>query len=137
MINSFKNKKTSYYLVFSFYFLGFGLVIALSASIINYYDQQSEIEHIVSEQAIEEKNIKTRSINDFIRSGEKQLSALTHNQLFLNYVKSKSKNNLNLVNNLFFYLSESDTNIMQVRYIDNSGKEKIRVERKTKIHNNT
>jgi len=121
--------KKKYYLIFTLYFLGFGIVIALLTSIINYKSSFTDIDNKLQLMATSESSFKREVLFDYISSTEMLLGSITRNPLTLNYLKSGGATDKQNLQNLFYAMSYANKDIMQLRYIDASGQEVIRIDR--------
>lgn len=121
------NKK--YYLIFTLYFLAFGIIVALCTSIINYKSNLASIDSELQSMANLEAQFKRNLLFDYISRIEMLVSSITKNELTLKYITSKDSGDKNNLSKLLFALSHSNKDIMQLRYIDASGNEQIRIDR--------
>lgn len=123
----FSSKK--YYLLFTLYFLAFGVLIAIIVSTINYKSNLKETQNKLLSTANAEILIKRDYLKQYITQAELLVNSVAQSDLIHSYVKSKDNLCNKRVNDLFYALVNSNKDIMQLRYIDASGKEKIRVDR--------
>lgn len=89
--------KNKYYLIFSLYFLGFGLIVALLTSLINYKSSFTDIDIKLQNMANSEAEFKRELLFNYISRIEMLLSSITRNDLTLKYIESgeaDDKNNL-------------------------------------------
>lgn len=117
-------------LIFTLYFIVFGIVITLFSSVIGYNLQLINIGDRIDKSAEEISFIqKNNLLKPDIKKMDLILLSLSNNQTFHNYLKNP--NNTNKVNseNVFYAVTMSDHLIMQARFIDKSGKEQIRIDR--------
>ena len=124
--------KKKYYLVFTFYFLGFGVIVALLTSLINYKSNFTDIDNKLQNLANSEAKFKRGLLFDYISEIEMLLSSVTRNELTLKYINSREPDDKKNLTSLFYALSYANSDIMQLRYIDASGKETIRIDRDKK-----
>jgi len=121
--------KKKYYLLFAVFFLVFGVVVALLTSAINYNIKYTDIEKQLSERADSEFTYKYKGLKDYVYHIEMILKSITTNELTTKYIDDSSEINRKNLNNLFYSLSFSNKNIMQLRFLDANGYEKIRIDR--------
>jgi diguanylate cyclase (GGDEF)-like protein/PAS domain S-box-containing protein len=119
-----------YHLLFSFYFLLFGALVALATSLVNYNIQYTDIERQVQEKFQVERNLKQELLHRFISKAESQLIALVNSPLTQAYVRSEREEDRKLLNHLFLAASLADTDNMQVRFLGPNGHELVRVDRR-------
>ena len=127
--------KKRYYLIFTFYFLGFGVIVAFLTSLINYKSNFTDINIKLQNMSNSEAMFKRGLLLNYISEIEMLLSSITRNELTLKYLKTLESDDKNNLTNLFYALSYANSDIMQLRYIDSSGKEAIRIDRDKKTPN--
>ena len=118
-----------YYLQFSIYFLVFGSAIALITSLVNYNIQYSDIERQVAGKFSGEKLFKLTLLENFIRNAEDTTNALISNPITLSFALAPTEINRELLNNLLLSTSTANDAFIQVRYLDKTGMERVRVDR--------
>jgi len=126
--------KKKYYLIFTLYFLVFGVVIALITSMINYKANFTDIDNKLQHLATSESEFKRNVLFDYISSVDMMLAAITENDLTHKYIKSGTSADKQNLKNLFYALAYANKDIMQLRYIDASGQELIRIDRDKRSH---
>ncbi|MCU7940186.1 MAG: diguanylate cyclase [gamma proteobacterium symbiont of Bathyaustriella thionipta] len=126
------NISKKYYFIFTLYFLGFGVIVALITSFINYKSSFTDIEMALYDKAKSETEFKRNFLFNYISEVEALLSSVSINELTREYIKSDDIDNEQNLINLFYALTYANKNIMQLRYIDISGNEKIRIDRNNK-----
>ena len=123
---SYDSKRLSIY--FFMLFFVFSLIISALGYIISQYlltnKSNMEIEQNLKIEFIEKKNI----ISNFINSQHYFLNASIDNNILMPYIKDQKKHEDN-IKNLFIAIANTAPTIMQLRYIDKKGFEKIRVVR--------
>ena len=124
--------KKQYYLIFTFYFLGFGMLVAIVTSLINYKSSFTDIDNNFQTMANSEAGFKRELLSNYISEIEMLLASITRNELTLKYIKTDKLDDKNNLNHLFYALSYANRDIMQLRYLDTSGKEMIRIDRDRK-----
>lgn len=70
---------------------------------------------------------KEKVLNNFLKDSQNNLLALKENQQFQTYLHTKK--NLNDINNIFYTFVKSQSNIMQLRYINKNGLEVVRIDK--------
>lgn len=121
--------KKKYYFIFTLYFIGFGIVIALITSIINYKSSFTNMDNKLQQMADSESSFKRDLLFDYISSVEMLLGAIAKNDLTVNFLKSGTTSDKQNLTTLFYAMSYANKDIMQLRYIDASGQEVIRIDR--------
>lgn len=120
-----RQTKRSYYIGL---FILFGLVIAFSASIVDYRIETVSIHSKVTRQAKEVFGNKINELENFIFDFENIVTALRDNDILSRYIRDPGLDNYNNLISLFHTVSASNSSLMQVRYLDANGMEKIRVD---------
>ncbi|USD38900.1 diguanylate cyclase [Ferrimonas sp. SCSIO 43195] len=118
------------YLLLSVCFIVFGIAVALLSSLINYRLQSTNIDQSVEHRFDAEKNLKLEKLRTSVASLESMVTALAENPLTLAYIDAPSEERLQAMNNLFLMSARSQPEYMQVRYLDRSGMERVRVDRR-------
>lgn len=118
----------SYRLYFSLLFLIFGVIIALLTSIVNYNLDVRNIKTELSNKAGSELVRKRSELTSFTTRLERYVSSLRNNSALHTYILEPNEINRNIVNQLFYTISSTDPSLMQVRFIDAHGMEKIRID---------
>jgi len=117
-------------LVFTLYFIVFGLVIALFGSLVGYKLQLINIKDRIDKSAEEVSFIKkNNTLKPDIDKLNTLLLALSTDKILHEYLISPNQKNKTFAQDIFYTVSMSDSNIMQARFIDASGKEQIRIDR--------
>lgn len=114
---------------FSFIFIYF-VVVTISFFILFFIidnNKLTNIHEVSSNKFYEEFDVKNKKIENFIDMYKNSLSSLSHNKLFLDYVKNNK--NEAYVNDLFKSYIKVLSDVFQIRYLDNKGNERIRVEK--------
>ena len=73
---------------------------------------------------------KEKRFTKFLSQSTDTLYAIRHNQIFMQYLTNPNKKNN--VDNLFLSIANTQKNIMQLRFLDKEGQEKIRIDRSDK-----
>lgn len=116
--------------MFTLYFVIFGIVIALFGSMIGYKIQMINVQERIDQNAEEVAfNKKINTLEPSIDGMDSMVIALATNKTLQEYIEEPNYQHKNDMINLFYAIAMSDNLIMQARYIDAEGKEKIRVDR--------
>jgi diguanylate cyclase (GGDEF)-like protein/PAS domain S-box-containing protein len=117
-------------LIFTLYFIVFGVIIALFSSFIGYNIQLVNIGDRIDKNAEEiSYTRKNNLLKPDIKKMDDLLIALSNDTSLKNYLKNPNNETKAQSVNVFYAIAVSDHLIMQARYIDASGKEQIRVDR--------
>ncbi len=120
--------KPSYKLYFTFLFVLFGTVLlSLLLSICGYMYLENQDKRVSQDAASYLQNRSYR-FKQFIQRGEEQLLALSSSHIFQYFVDEGSRGKA-AATELFVAIARANPSLMQVRYLDVSGKEVIRVQR--------
>lgn len=133
MVNNFLKDK--FYLIFTLCFIGFGVLIALTTSVINYRTNSYEIIKKLQEQSKSESNTKHQFLTEYIETHERLLFAITDNHLTKEFITNNDLDSEVSLIQLFYALSIADADVMQLRYIDSMGREVIRIDRSIDLGN--
>ena len=121
----------SYRLYFTLLFLTFGAIIAILTSVINYNLNARNIETELNEAAEKELMEKRRELADYTGSLENYVSTLRNSSLLHDYIRQPSSEIYTHITSLFFAIATTNPTLMQIRYLDEFGKEHIRINRKS------
>lgn len=117
-------------LTFTLYFIVFGVFITALSTLISYNIHVVNIKDAIERYAQE---VSYSKLNDYLKPNIDKMNTLTmalaEDKTLKEYIKTNDKNKLKELNNLYLTFANSEKNIMQVRYINASGKEIIRVNR--------
>ncbi len=125
---NFTAPKKSYRTYFSFLFLIFGVIIALLTSIVNYNIDVRNIQTELDDKADDELINKQRELTTFTENFERYLVSLRNSSVLHTYIRQPNKRNQATANQLFYAICSTNPSLMQVRFIDQNGMEKIRVD---------
>ena len=117
---SFRNK-----LLLSYITYGLSLVIVAIFTI--YKVNDANIKNLNQKDIIKKYVEKKTLFNKFTENTKREIISLKDSKVFKNYINNNSKQD-NIIE-LFSYIINSSANIMQLRYIDKNGLEKIRIDR--------
>ncbi|PLX68804.1 MAG: hypothetical protein C0603_06545 [Denitrovibrio sp.] len=124
--------KKRYYLLFAIYFLAFGIIVALLTSFINYQVRYTDIEKQLQTRAVAESHSKRQYIKDYVSQIEMLLLSIANNDLSKKYIETGNEDDRENLNSLFYSLTYSNKDLMQLRFIDTQGFEKVRIDRDKK-----
>lgn len=110
-------------------FLLFGFIIALATSYIQYSVKYEDVKNKIQNDSFIVSNRIENRIKEYTNKVEISLDSIQTNKLFKNYLDNSNKKNSEISNYLFINTMKNNKNYFQLRFIDNKGKEKIRVER--------
>lgn len=117
-------------LMFTIYFVIFGIFIALFESLISYKIQMDDIkdriDHNAEEVAYTRKN---NALAPRLEKMDSMVKALSTSRILQEYLQHPNQKNKENVSHLFYAIAMSDNYIMQTRYIDEKGQERIRIDR--------
>lgn len=120
-------------LMFTIYFITFGIIIALFGSLIGYQMQTVNIKEDINVKSEEAYIVKKFNIiKPSIERLDSIVNSLANNRALYDFIKSKTDESTKDVENIFYAIASSDSLIMQARYIDENGKEEVRVDRLNK-----
>ena len=126
-LNNFLKSPLQLKLFFAFMFIFFALIIATISFVINYNYENQYISSNISEKADSFFKNKTEYLEHYVSKNKNRLKSIRNNTIFVEYVKhKKEKEN---ITNLFEQIISTDKEVMQIRYIDKEGMEKVRLER--------
>ncbi|MGD9656013.1 MAG: cache domain-containing protein, partial [Sulfuricurvum sp.] len=116
--------------VFTLYFIIFGITIALFGSLVGYKIQMIDIQERIDKNAEEVAfNKKNNLFKPIIDKMDAMVFALSKSQILFDYLQNPDSHNTLAMDQLFLTITMSDKQVMQARFIDAEGKEKIRVDR--------
>ena len=117
-------------LTFTLYFIIFGIFITGLSTFISYNIHVVNIQDTIKRYAQE---VSYSKINDYLKPNIDRINtlamALANDKTLEQYIKTKDNSRLRELNNTFLTVANSEKNIMQVRYINATGKEIVRVNR--------
>lgn len=118
-----KRVKIAYF----FSFILFGIIVLMISHFASNIVQQNEIKKYVDFYA--EKKIYTilTELNNEIEDSSHLIMAISESSIFNNYLNKK--NDKKLIEKLFYDITKSDKNIFELRYINEFGKEIIKIHR--------
>jgi len=107
----------------------FGGLIAAITSVINYNMKFVEIEQQIQKDVKFDSTQIKLYIKSYLDNIENTLNSVQTNQLFIDYLNTPSTAKQETVTHLFRSLIKSNDNLFQLRFIDKTGLEKIRIEK--------
>lgn len=120
-----------YYFLFLFYFVLFGAMVAVLTSIINYNIRYVNIERVIRTKAKKIYFNRKSVLSEYVQNATNHVKSVAINPIMRSYLKdSSSRFNKKVVENLFFSQMDSYQYMMKIRYIDETGMEIIRLDRK-------
>ena len=122
------NSKKSYRGYFIVLFLCFGAAIALFTSIVNYNLDVKNIKQKLEQEAQGELLRKRAELTSFTQMLEGYVTSLRNSDLLHDFIREPSQKSRDIVNSLFLAATNTNQAIMQLRYLDEKGHEKIRVD---------
>lgn len=124
---------SNFRLMFIIYFITFGIIIALFGSLVGYQMQTVSIKENIDMKSEETYIIKKfNTIKPSMERLDSLVNSLAKNRALYDFIKKRTDESVKDVNNIFYAIASSDSLIMQARYIDENGKEKVRVDRLNK-----
>lgn len=117
------------YLQFIFYFLIFGIIVAVITSILNLNNKFSDINKIIYDKATENISCKQEKIKKYIANIKNDINSLESNQLLQDFLEKNNPENLQNLQNLMLHIANSTKEYFQVRFISHTGQEIIRVDK--------
>lgn len=119
--------------IFFIYFVIFGSLVALFGSFVGYNMNLIDINKNINKASQEVGLIKKFDyLKPDIEKFDEIVKALTSNASLENYFTTPTNENKDNLVNVFYAISMSNNFIMQARFIDAHGKEKIRIDRHNK-----
>lgn len=118
----------SYRVHFIYLFLFFGGLIALFTSLVHHQLDSQNIHQAFREAAVVETASKRKALADFKATLENYLISIKESSSLRKYLVDPSDENYAIVADTFYTLARSNPNLMQIRFLDHDGKERIRVE---------
>ena len=121
--------KSNYNRSFFFFFILFGtIVMLLTAGIDGWY--RSRVHTVYLKNAWKgELEIKRQFLAETIHSAENSVQNIRENPLLFSWLEDPDEQNLTAAQDLFHAVSAENPSYMQIRFLDQEGKEKIRAAR--------
>lgn len=121
--------RKKYYSIFTAYFLGFGILISIITSFINYNTNVHNIYAKLENLSKSEAKSKYQFFSEYINRNERLLFAITDSDAINSFVLNDNASDKTHLIDLFYTLASADKDILQLRYIDSTGMEVVRVDR--------
>ncbi len=118
----------------SIIFISFALVLSILIVVLEELFFAGVTEKLALKNAIKKSLEREDVFKEFIEHSEQNLLSIQKSIFFQNYLKEQSDSNQELLENIFLIYANSHSNIMQIRYIDRDGFEKIRVDRADEVN---
>jgi signal transduction histidine kinase len=119
----YKDLKTTWKFYIVFILFSFLLILSYITVDTLFFGQQAQ--KMSLQNAVYKTKEREQYFNLFLKNSQNQLFAIQYSTAFQNYLLDKTTN----LNDLFLTLIHSNKDIMQIRYIDKTGMEKIRVDK--------
>lgn len=119
-----KNKLAKLHNRIFFILLLFFSIIMFSYLFLDNYMSSNKLHNMLIDNAISKIEKKESNLNKFLDKAKEEIYAIKENKIFIDYLNSN--NNL-YIKDLFLSLVKSNAQIMQLRYIDNKGNEKVKI----------
>lgn len=116
-------------------FLVFGAAVAIVTTYLNFNHNFELEQKKIDKDSIYVSNMIKSKINNYLYKVENSLLAIKKNDLFVNYIQNQDQNSKNIIQNLFINSMYNNENFFQLRFLDENGMEKIRVDRKSNTNN--
>jgi two-component system, sporulation sensor kinase D len=122
-------KRVDYFRRFSSLFIAVSVVLIGFSLGVVYVEQVRYKDEIDLDKSVHELRLKQERFNSEMTHFESLLSAVQGNRFFKNYLHKPSSHNYHDAADFFYSLCMGDKQIMQLRYIDERGYERIRIDR--------
>jgi diguanylate cyclase (GGDEF)-like protein/PAS domain S-box-containing protein len=124
-----KGESLRYYLVFTVYFILFGVIVALVTSYVNYRLTLADTRRQIVNNAESIYMEKAFYIDQIVKRQSLMLRTLADNDIIQEFIRNPSEHNRNHLTSMYDSIVKSNINLMQMRYIDENGMEMVRVDR--------
>ena len=112
-------------------FILFGFLVTSLTFYINYNYQKKQLEKKIVFDAKSELENKISILDNYLEKYKNNLFSLRKNELLLEYLSNQDEKSKTTLSKLFSQIIASDKDIMQLRFLDKNGLEKIRLERRS------
>lgn len=109
-------------------FITFGVIIAFCTSIVNYHLEMGSMRAKLDRQAEEIFEEKLLELGKFFGGLDYIVTALSGSQLLVEYINSPNQETYKRAVDLFKGVTLSNPGLMQARYLDAGGQERIRID---------
>ncbi len=117
------------YLRFTLYFVSFSFIVALLTSLVNYNNEYLNLDKDVYDQAYTSYQQKRLTVQSAVVGVEDDIQAVIDNPIFKTFIDDSQADSLQNANHLLLSLADANVHYFQVRYLDASGMERIRIEK--------
>jgi two-component system, sporulation sensor kinase D len=122
-------KRINYLGRFTSLFVLCGVFLSLLSFGLFYLQQQRLEQTVAVEKGENSLALKQNSFTNSLNHFETLLHSVNSNRFFLDYLKNPTPQSYQNSLDTFYTIAQSDQRIMQLRYLDESGKERIRIDR--------
>lgn len=122
-------KKKRYRVYYTVLFVVFGILIALSTSIVSYRLDTTNIQKKLHQNASAEFAKKKQELHTYTDGLEDFLSALEKSISLTEYILNPTTENHRIILDQMLVMASTDQTIMQLRYLDANGMERLRIDR--------
>ena len=109
-------------------FILYGIILVFFTQLVLFKLQERELKATSMTQASQTFDERNKTFKTYIQDSNLKLLSIKNSKIFADYLSNKK--NTKLINSLFLDIASTSDNIMQLRYIDKNGMEKIRIDRK-------
>ncbi len=111
-----------------FTFILYGLILVFFTQLVLFKLQEKELKANSMTKASETFDERNKTFQTYIQDSNLKILSIKNSKIFHDYLSNKQKSDL--IDSLFLDIASTADNIMQLRYIDKNGIEKIRIDRK-------
>ncbi len=123
------SRSRRYYWIFTFFFLFFGGLVAAITSFVNYNIQYTNIGKEITQKFEQEKAFKHELLHNFLQNSQNMVVALANSEITHHYLQTGDKQQRNTLKQMLVTTTASNSSFLQLRYIDASGTEIVRIDR--------
>jgi len=109
-------------------FIFYGLSLVVFTQLLGFKLNEQHIKETSLKKASEVFRTKDKMFQRYIKNTNLKLLSIRNSKIFKNYQKNQNDNSA--VESFFLAIAETSDNIMQLRYLDKSGMEVVRIDRK-------
>jgi len=109
-------------------FILYGLILVFFTQLVLFKLQEKELKNNSMTKASETFDERNKTFETYIQDTNLKILSIKKSKTFHEYLSNK--HNTDLIDSLFLDIASTADNIMQLRYIDKNGMEKIRIDRK-------
>ncbi|WP_163338837.1 diguanylate cyclase [Desulfopila sp. IMCC35008] len=118
----------NYRIYYSVLFIGFGILITILTALVTYKIRIMDIASELERDVTIELNRKQEELTSYLSGLGNYVTAARTSASLIDYIRTPSPANWEKAANLFYVLAKTNPNIMQLRYLDAAGLEKIRID---------